>query len=302
MPEELTRRARELAYATGGWTPPVARPASTVVLLRPATSERGVATYLMRRVPQMAFAAGMTVFPGGRVDDRDSDPAVPWAPPASYDAAAEAARMSADPALARALLVCAVREVFEETGVLLARADGGAAPAHGEGGPDEAWERDRLGVLDGSIPFAAVLRRRGLVVDPTLLPLWTHWITPEVEDRRYDVRFFVAALPAGQEAVDVGGEADLVSWWEPDEALRAYGAGALPMLPPTVATLADLAAMPDVPATLAAAPGRPVAPLLPTALPDGAGGVRWVLADARDGSVVAERDEPPAGSESRGTS
>lgn len=305
MPEVLTRRATALAYGDGAtWTPPPARPASTVVLLRDH-AEGGVEAYLMRRVPTMAFAAGMHVFPGGRVDPRDADPAIPWIPSPGLDAAAEAARVSAAPDLARSLVVCGVRETFEETGVLLA-APAGGAPAGGAAGgvaagPDDTWETDRQGLLAGTIGFADLLISRGLVVDPAVLPAWSHWVTPEVEDRRYDVRFYVAVLPEGQQAVDVGGEADRVHWVRPADALAAYRAGTMPMLPPTSATLAELAAYESAAQVLADAPARPIRPLLPRALPDGDGGVTWVLVDARDGTVVWHGDgEPPAGSESMG--
>ncbi|MEZ5118041.1 MAG: NUDIX domain-containing protein [Candidatus Nanopelagicales bacterium] len=300
MPEALTRRAHALAYGDAeAWTPPPVGPAATVVLMR--DTEEGPALYLMRRVTTMAFAAGMHVFPGGRVDPRDSDPDVPWAPGADYDVAREAARINADPALARALVVCAVRETFEECGVLLAVDDAGIPPRRDPVGSGDRWEDDRRAVLDHSESFADVLRRRRLRVDPARVPTWSHWVTPEVESRRYDVRFFAAALPAGQEAEEVGGEADRVHWTTPAHALAEYGAGRMAMLPPTVATVAEVAAYPTVGDALAAAGTRHTVPLMPHPFPDGAGGVRWALVDFRDGSVVHAGDgEPPAGSEALG--
>jgi hypothetical protein len=88
-------------------------------------------------------------------------------------------------------------------------------------------------------------------------------VTPEVEPKRYDTRFFVAALPAGQRSRDVGGESDRMVWIRPDEAIRRHGEGQLAMLPPTVFTLAELAEYPDVDSVLQAANERDIKPVLP---------------------------------------
>jgi len=285
MPVHVSARARALLH--GEWEPPPVRDASTVVLLRNAD---GLETYLMRRAATMAFAAGMYVFPGGRIDDADSDADVTWA-----GMPVDAQRMTAHDRQARGLIVGAVREVFEETGVLLAVDDSGRPAME-----DDAWEDDRAEVAVSSAAFAGVLARRGLRVDPALLPLWTHWITPEVESKRYDVRFFVAAVPPGQHARDVSGEADQVVWLPPATALGDYSRGLLPMLPPTVATLADLASLPDVEAVLASAGTRDVRPLMPRPRFDDDGAVAWDVIDARDGSVIVRLPAEPAGSEVAG--
>ena len=288
MPAEMTRRAVALAAGDGSWIPPVPRPASTVVLLRDAP-ERPI-TYLMRRAPSMAFAAGMHVFPGGRVDDADLAARIEFT-----GAPIQPDRMTADPDLARGIVVGAVREVFEETGVLLPVDSSGRLPS-----VDTSWESDRAAVNDSSAQFPEVLARRGLALDPDLLPLWSHWITPEVEERRYDVRFFVARVPEGQLVRDVSGEADRCIWVDPAHALSEYAEGRMAMLPPTVSTLSDLVSLPDTTDLAGRAGGRKVRPLLPrTRMVDGE--VVWEVVDARDGSVVWAMDGPPAGSESRGT-
>jgi hypothetical protein len=165
---------------------------------------------------------------------------------------------------------------------------------------DDAWEDDRAAVAESSPALAQVLARRGLRIDPGLLPLWTHWVTPEVESKRYDVRFFVAAVPPGQRARDVSGEADQVVWTSPATALGDYAHGRLPMLPPTVATLADLAALPDVATVLASAADRDVRPLMPRPRVDDDGVIAWDVIDVRDGSVVVRLPAEPAGSEVAG--
>jgi 8-oxo-dGTP pyrophosphatase MutT (NUDIX family) len=285
MPREVSERAR--ALLAGEWQPPPVRDASTVVLLRDADM---LETYLMRRAATMAFAAGMYVFPGGRIDDSDGDMDLPWT-----DVRVDPRRMTASDRQARGLIVGAVREVFEETGVLLAVDDSGRVPEE-----DDAWEDDRAAVAESSPALAQVLARRGLRIDPGLLPLWTHWVTPEVESKRYDVRFFVAAVPPGQRARDVSGEADQVVWTSPATALGDYARGRLPMLPPTVATLADLAALPDVATVLASAADRDVRPLMPRPRVDDDGVIAWDVIDVRDGSVVVRLPAEPAGSEVAG--
>ena len=285
MPPEVSRRAH--AFLAGEWQVPPVRDASTVVLLRDASV---LETFLMRRAATMAFAAGMYVFPGGRVDDVDCDLDVRWT-----GTLPEADRMTATEGAARGLIVGAVREVFEETGVLLAVDDAGRVPAE-----DDHWEADRSLVAESSDALAEVLARRGLRLDPGLLPLWTHWITPEIESKRYDVRFFVAAVPSGQRVRDVSGEADLVRWISPPAALADYARGVLPMLPPTVATLADLAPMPDVGSVLAAAAEREVRPLMPRPRLAEDGAVAWDVIDVRDGAVVISLPSEPAGSEVAG--
>lgn len=285
MPPEVSRRAR--ALLTGEWEPPPVRDASTVVLLRDGS---GLETYLMRRAATMAFAAGMYVFPGGRIDEADCDIDLSW-----VGEPLDAGRMTAGERQARGLIVGAVREVFEETGVLLAIDDSGRFPAE-----DAAWEEDRAAVAESSPALAEVLARRGLRIDPGALPLWTHWVTPEVESKRYDVRFFVAAVPPGQHARDVSGEADQVLWTSPGAALGDYSRGQLPMLPPTVATLADLAALPDVASVLASASSREVRPLMPRPRFEDDGAIAWDVIDVRDGSVVVRLPAEPAGSEVAG--
>jgi 8-oxo-dGTP pyrophosphatase MutT (NUDIX family) len=247
---EQVRRTSEPSFV-----PSVARPAATVVLLRDAID--GIEAYLLRRVPSMAFAPGMHVFPGGSVDPRDADAALRWAgpPPAAWES-----RLTADAALVRALACAAVRETFEESGVVLA----GPSPQEvvaDTTAPD--WEADRAALLDRSLAFAELLGRRGLVLRADLLAPWTHWITPEFEERRYDTRFFVASLPAGQRTRDVGGEADRAVWMRPAEAYNGFRTGALAMLPPTAVTLSELMPYATVADVLAAATERHISPLLP---------------------------------------
>ena len=230
----------------GRAAPVAARDAATVMLLRAGAA--GLEVYMLRRQASMAFAAGMSVFPGGSVDARDADEDVAWAGP---DAREWGRVLAAPPDLARALVCAAVRETFEESGVLLAGETPGTVVADTTG---DDWERDRNALLDRSLSLAELLARRHLVLRSDLLRSWSRWITPVIEPRRYDTRFFAAALPAGQRTRDVGGEAAAVYWTGPREALETGRRGEIALLPPTAVTLAELAACGDLDGALARVP------------------------------------------------
>jgi 8-oxo-dGTP pyrophosphatase MutT (NUDIX family) len=205
--------------------PPPVRPAATVLLLRNQAG-RGVQVFAFRRVPRMVFAPGMLVFPGGSVDAADADPAVPWDVPVDPGAA---------PALA-----AAVRETFEECGVLLARDHAGRAPDADELA-SAAWDERRIGLAEGRVPLAAVLTQAGLAAAASELHPWARWVTPEFERRRFDTWFYLAPLPDGQQPRDLGGEGERAGWLDPADALERHAAGELPMLPPTQVCLEELA-------------------------------------------------------------
>jgi 8-oxo-dGTP pyrophosphatase MutT (NUDIX family) len=104
----------------------------------------------------------------------------------------------------------------------------------------------------------------GVTLCPGDLRPWAHWITPEIEPRRYDTYFYVAALPPGQEASDISGETDRAGWTTVEAALGAYRAGSLALMPPTLSILLELADLPDLAAVWERADGRVVEPVLPT--------------------------------------
>lgn len=256
MPADLVEHVAQ--FLSGELTPAAARGASTVMLLRAAASAGvGVEVYLIRRHSAMPFAAGMYAYPGGRVDPRDADAAVGWAGPS---AAEWAGTLRCDEAEARALVCAAVRETFEETGILLAGPDPSSIVADTTG---DDWEQQRQALVDRSLSFSEFLDLRGLVLRTDLLHAWAHWITPEFEPRRYDTRFFVAALPEGQRARDVSGEADRVAWIRPADAVAGADDGSMEMFPPTYVMLTDLTAFDAVPEVLAAAPDRAIRTVLP---------------------------------------
>ncbi len=231
--EKLAQRLADLE--AGRIAPATPRDAATVVLLRPAGAGVGVEVLMLRRVAAMKFAPGAYVFPGGSVDPADYEAAVGWHGP---DPAEFGARLGASAEMARALVCAAVRETFEEAGVLLAGApDGG--PVADPSGP--SWEADRAALVAGALTLAELLSRRGLVLRADLLVPWARWITPEGEPRRFDARFFAAALPGGQVATGHAAESDRIAWLRPADAIAAARAGQISMLPPTATTLNDFA-------------------------------------------------------------
>src|SRR4051794_41578202 len=244
------------------------RQAATVLLLRDGTA--GLEVYLLRRTRGMPFAGGMTAYPGGGVDPRDGDTDVAWAGPPS---SAWAEAFGCDERTARELVCAAVRETFEEAGVLLA-----GTPEGSDVVPDvsaEDWEEQRRALVTRDLSLAELLAGRGLALRSDLLRPFAHWITPPVEPRRYDTKFFAAALPAGQHARDVSGEADEAAWLRPALALAEMSAGTRPMLPPTIHTPRPLSAYPDVPPPPPGSPPQPPQPIMPSVPPQPDG--RWAV-------------------------
>jgi len=254
VPRGLAERARDIS--DGRLAPAVPRDAATVILLRQAVDARaggvGFEAFLLRRTAELEFAPGAYVFPGGSGDASDADPGLGWAGP---DPAEFAVLLDVPPDRARALVCAAVRETFEESGVLLAGA------SHDDLVSDSvALAADRHALLAGAASLAEVLGRRGLVLRTDLLTPWARWITPEASPRRFDTWFFAAALPPGQAATAAPeghadpGESESGAWLRPASALEAARAGQMTLLPPTAVTLGELARHADVPAILAHRP------------------------------------------------
>lgn len=243
-------------YLNDGGVPAPVKDASTVVLIR--DSEAGVETYLLERHAGMAFASGFWVFPGGGVDPRDFDAEIGWAGPSAAD---WAEALVCDQAAARALVCAAVRETFEESGVLLA---GHSADTVVSDTTGEDWEADRRALEARDLSFTEFLSRRGLVLRTDLLRFWGRWITPEFEPRRYDTRFFIAALPEGQITRDVSTESERVAWLPTLAVVQGADAGELQLLPPTLCTCMEVAEMGSAQEVLDSASVRDGDPVLPT--------------------------------------
>ncbi|UOT06824.1 NUDIX domain-containing protein [Rhodococcus opacus] len=247
--------------APRGSTDVAPKDASTVILIRDAAADvaaSGIEVFLLRRVKGMAFAGGMTVFPGGGVDPSDAEAEVDWAGP-SVDW--WAGRFSTDAARAKALVCAAVRETFEECGVLLAGPSADTVVAD-----TSRYAQSRTQLEKRELSFSDFLKRENLVLRADLLRPWANWITPVGEGRRYDTRFFVAAAPHGQIADGATSEAEEVQWQSPAAALAHWQGGGSILLPPTWSQLTALSAFGSVAEVLAAEPEIPV--ILPTLITD----------------------------------
>lgn len=258
-PPEWPERIRALAEGT--LTPVAPRRAATVMLLKDTDSTPVV--HMLRRRASMAFAGGAYAYPGGGVDPRDDDRQIRWAGPTR---AWWASRLGVDETTAQAIVCAAVRETYEEAGVLLAGPTEDTVVGDTTG---EEWEADRAALVARDLSFAEFLESRGLVLRSDLLGAWTRWITPEFEPRRYDTWFFVAALPEGQRTRNASTEADRTVWIRPADARDGYDKGDLLMMPPTIATLRQLGAYATAAEALAAAPGRDMTPVLAQARLEG---------------------------------
>lgn len=233
MPPELLERARAVVYG-GDWTPPQPRPAATLMLLR--DTDGGIEVALLQRASTLGFARGMYVYPGGALDAADEALGDPW-------------------------LVAAIRETFEECGVLLADPN----PQHDV---QQLRERD----------FAEALADLGARPALDALRPFAHWVTPEVEARRFDTRFYAAPLPTGQDLTTLTSEHQAIGWFRPQDALL------LPMLPPTAATLAEVGRFATV-ADALAVPREPV-PIMPRPIAAGDGDIDWILVNAATGEPL----------------
>ena len=213
-------------------TPAPARDAATVLLLRENAS--GLEVFLVRRNAVVDFMAGAHVFPGGKVDAVDSEPGL-----------LQRLRGAHEPSTPPELYVAAIRETFEEAGVLLS----GDFRA---GGLDDA----RLAVARGD-SFASVLEQLGANLDAALLAPWTRWVTPAVSPKRFDARFFLAAAPVEQLARHDDYETTESVWIEPLEALEHVQRGEMMIAPATYKCLAVLATYRTVAEAFAAARAAP---------------------------------------------
>jgi 8-oxo-dGTP pyrophosphatase MutT (NUDIX family) len=243
----------------------VPRDAASLILVRDGPA--GVETLLLQRHPESRFSPGAYAFPGGRLEPSD------WAPEIERRCRglrrADAAVRLPDvdpPERALAFWVAALREAFEEAGLLLAYG--------GDGEPVDAASLavacgERAACRADSRVFAALLHRLDLTLATDRLAYCAHWITPEERPVRYDTRFFLAAAVPGQAPEPDGGETVGWRWLGPGEALARHGAGELTLPFPTQRILAGLASHAEVEAALQAARAATVRPVRPRVVQEG---------------------------------
>jgi 8-oxo-dGTP pyrophosphatase MutT (NUDIX family) len=214
--------------------------------------DRGLEVFMLRRTAAAVFAAGMYVFPGGKVDAADAEATIA-AHCAGLDDAL-ASRVLRLPSGGLRFWVAAIRECFEEAGVLLAEPVGGGGPlSFHETEVAERFNRYRREVHRGSLSLAALCEREGLRLTADSIGYVSRWITPMGQARRFDARFFVARAPQRQEPLHDDHETVESLWVRPADALERYRAGDLGMFTPTVSNLEFLDSHTSADAAVAAA-------------------------------------------------
>lgn len=237
-------------------TPPATpRPSATLVPLRGGPA--GLEVLLLKRSPRSGFIPGAWVFPGGTVDDEDGQ--VDVLPGLKLQASSPAPPF----------WVAALRETFEETGILLHRSTPNPPEPH-------SVTAARSALLSGQATFSAVLDSLGLCLDPERMIYTAHWVTPECEPRRYETRFFMADV--GPDAQADPHELEMVDsvWLTPGQALSRNQSGDLPMVFPTISALEELTAFDDPTEAIAGLRGKTISRCLPVPEQTPAG-VRFLL-------------------------
>ena len=237
------------------------RPAATVVVLR--DSPAGPEVFMVRRHEGTAFMGGAHVFPGGRVDPADGDADEAWC-----DGIAHAARQldGLRPAEAVAYHVAAARELFEEAGVLLARHPQGDFVSLAGAADHERLKQDRSRVHEAQTTLRAVIGRERLRLALDALVLFAHWVTPPIDSRQFDTRFFMTRVPPHQTPAHDDTETTHSLWVRPADAIAQSVSQEIVLPPPTWSTLRELEPLASVEEALAWARRRRVVRRMPKAI------------------------------------
>jgi 8-oxo-dGTP pyrophosphatase MutT (NUDIX family) len=247
------------------------RPASTVVLLR-AVPELEV--FLVRRHDSLAFMSGAHVFPGGRVDAGDGMGQAERFCDGIDGAATRMGDLPAGTAIAHH--VAAIRELFEEAGILLARREGTIVDLDDEAAGPEAtasrrgrWHQYRHQLAKGETALSEIAARERVRLALDELAYFAHWVTPDIETRRFDTRFFAAAVPPNQEAAHDEGETTHGEWLRPADAIARCRRDEIALPPPTWTTLRQLEVFATVEDVMAWARTREVPRVQPGFIQEG---------------------------------
>jgi 8-oxo-dGTP pyrophosphatase MutT (NUDIX family) len=248
------------------------REAATVMLVR---DDPELEVFMLRRNLEAAFMGGAYVFPGGAVDPDDRAPELLARCDGRDDTEASAAL--GHPAGGLGFWVAAVREAFEEAGVLLARSAATGLPVDLDESRADRLERARRPVGSGDLAFLDVVRSEDVLLDVGALHLFSHWITPAASPRRYDTWFFVAAAPDGHAYLHDDGETVASMWIRPVDALDRAEQGELELIFPTIRNLEQLARFQSAQDLLDAVSGASADGAAPTRMVGDAGGRRILL-------------------------
>lgn len=249
----------------------IPKDSATVVLVRRAQGKTPE-VFLARRHASQSFMAGVYVFPGGQLEASDADMAETQLISASVDF--QPHTLLQDRTLTRNMAlgfyICAIRETFEETGVLFARNASDDSIDFGNAIIQARFAAYRQPLNEGKITLAEIIRQEDLVVMPELLIPYAHWITPEIVPQRFSTRFFLAEMPLhGQNAVTDKDELTSSLWVTADDALEMYTAGKIAMMPPTLKTLEEMTEFTTIDELFAAARNRKIYPIMPQPMKGG---------------------------------
>jgi len=243
--------------------PAEARDAASLILLRDRPSGGGVEVLMVKRHARSGFAGDMQVFPGGAVDEGDCGEGIAeLCDGLGVEEAMSIISDAPDPARALGFFVAAIRETFEEAGILLAReASGELVSFTGERADHIISYRDAI--REEKLSFNEMIAREGLKLAVDSLVYFAHWITPEFSPIRFDTHFFLAPAPLHQNALHDDFETTDHLWIAPGEALERSEDGDFPMLPPTIVNLMALVRFTSVEMALSSAEGKDVPVILP---------------------------------------
>lgn len=233
----------------------------------------GLQVLMLRRNARSVWVANAYLFPGGAVDAADGSEEIGALSSGRDDA--EASRLLGIEHGGRDYFVAAVRECFEEAGILLAATDG-AALSFAEPAIAERFVEHRRRLNAGETTLAAICQAEGIELDLGRLAYFSHWITPEGAPRRYDTRFFVARVPADQDALHDDEEVVASTWISPADAVESHRAGKLDAMFPTLKNLEAIGRFSNTAEVMAAAAAAEVPAILPRITVEGEG-VRIVL-------------------------
>ena len=239
------------------------RPAATVVVLR--DSPAGPEVFMVRRHEGTAFMGGAHVFPGGRVDPNDEADATTWC-----DGIVHARSQLADLPAAEAVAyhVAAARELFEEAGVMLARDSRGRFVSLAGAAAHDRFKAARPAVHAGRTTMREVVEREGLRLALDALILFAHWVTPPIDTRQFDTRFFLSRVPPYQSPAHDDTETTHSAWIRPSDAIAASADGDIVLPPPTYTTLRELEPFSSVDAALTWAQRRRIVRRMPHLVED----------------------------------
>lgn len=221
--------------------PIVPRPAATITVVRDAA--QGFEVLMMQRNLKAGFMPGAYVFPGGAIDAEDRDPEL-YALCEGLDDAAASRRLGLERD-GLSYWVAAIRECFEEAGLLLCYDRSGALVALDQPALEERFVAHRAALNAGAKGWLALCREEGLRLAADRLTYYSHWITPTTAPKRFDTRFFVVEAPPRQSPLHDAGELIDQLWVTPQDAIARDDAGTFHLRTPTKVTLRQLARSPD---------------------------------------------------------